>query len=708
MSQKEFKLNNWFWSNRQQAALLRRIVDRVRNSLELKVVLQTAVDEVADLLKLDRCAFFWYFHDTNRVQVVCESQVRSMPVADDRDRPSSGSRISRLGYYSMETFGALSAAIAQGELVVHPGGTMHPVVGGWLGKWGALLSPQAPRVEPSVLGAMANMMVPLKTQNGSIGFIACLSDRPRRWSAAEVELLRAVAQQIEIAIGQAQLYEKIQKQAQRERLVNQIIAQTRQSFELETILRGAIAQLLEALQIDRCLVHLVEDPTYRGSSSALGWLSHPLQAQQSTSREKHLYEVCRPPFEPSVDAFDTTGPITRWVVETRRRVVISDVAHDERIGPNNAEYQQAKIKSSLVVPVQTKENLYAILYLNQCSFARYWSKEDQKLAQAVSDQLAIAIQQAHLYAQTHQQAAESAAQAKHLAETLQELRLTQAQLIQSEKMSSLGRIVAGIAHEINNPINFIFGNLPYIEHYAHDLLKLLKTYESHYPVNPPELQKLVDEIELDFLTADLPRILSSMRAGADRIREIVLSLRNFARLDESQCKIVDIHEGIDSTLLVLQSNVREDVRIIRSYGNLPSVECYPRQLNQVFMNIIMNALEALNSTNRIDKAIAICTDLIADEDIPEPMIRIVITDNGPGVAHEIQSKIFDPFFTTKEVGQGAGLGLTVSYQIVVNQHRGNLKFYSEPGLGAEFMIEIPIRHSAPVEQPIYALNGSAV
>lgn len=705
--QKEFKLNHWFWSNRQQAALLRRIVDRVRNSLELKVVLQTAVDEVAVLLKLDRCAFFWYFHDTNRVQVVCESQATAISLEDD-SHTSSSSRISRLGYYPMETFGALSTAIAQGELVVRHGTMASPALGGWLGQWVASMPFQAPRSESLVLGAMANMMVPLKTQNGSIGFIACLSDRPRRWSTAEVELLRAVAQQIEIAIGQAQLYERIQKQAQRERLVNQIIAQTRQSFELETILRGAIAQLLEALQIDRCLVHLVEDPNNRNPASAMGWCSEPLHGQQSTSREKHLYEVCRPPFEPSVEAFDTTGPITRWVVETRRRVVIADVAHDERIGPHNAEYQQAKIKSSLVVPVQTKETLYAILYLNQCSQARYWSKDDQKLAQAVADQLAIAIQQAHLYAQTHQQAAESAAQAKHLAETLQELRLTQAQLIQSEKMSSLGRIVAGIAHEINNPINFIFGNLPYIEHYAADLLNLLKSYQAHYPTNPPELQRLVDEMELDFLTADLPRILSSMRAGADRIREIVLSLRNFARLDESQCKTVDIHEGIDSTLLVLHSNIQEDVRIIRSYGNLPPVECYPRQLNQVFMNILVNALEALKGMNRLDKAIAICTDLISDEDLPEPMIRIVITDNGPGISHDIQSKIFDPFFTTKEVGQGTGLGLTVSYQIIVNQHRGRLKFYSEPGLGAEFMIEIPIHQSAPVEQPLYALNGSAV
>ncbi|EKQ68477.1 histidine kinase with GAF domain [Leptolyngbyaceae cyanobacterium JSC-12] len=714
---KELKsLVTWFRSNRQQTALLRHVVDRVRNSLESKVVLQTAVDEVADLLKVDRCVFFWYFHDTHRIQVICESYSQPAQLVWDQADGAHDPCSSRLGYYPVESFGTLAPAIARGELVVHHGTATQLGIKRWLGSWYARLLPQRPQAEPGILGSIAAMLVPLKSQDGSVGFIACLAKHPRRWSVTEIELLQAIAQQIEIALGQAQLYEKTQKQAQRERLVNQIITQTRQSFELETILRGAIAQLLDALQVDRCLVHLVEDPNQGNASATLDWASDMFNARQSASREKHLYEVCRPPFQPSIDAFDTSGPITRWVVDYRRRVVISDVSNDERIGSNNAEYQQAEIKSSLVVPVQTKENLYAILYLNQCSHVRDWSKDDQKLAQAVADQLAITIQQAHLYAQTQQQAAESAAQAQHLAATLQELQLTQAQLIQSEKMSSLGRIVAGIAHEINNPINFIFGNLPYVELYIQNLLSLLKVYQTHYPVvDSPDLQVLANDIELDFLMADLPRILSSMKAGADRIREIVLSLRNFARLDESQCKVVDIHEGIDSTLLVLRSNIPEDVRIIRSYGELPLIECYPRQLNQVIMNILMNALDALNSWDRADKAIAICTDLITDADIQEPMIRIVITDNGPGVPHEIQSKIFDPFFTTKEVGQGIGLGLTVSYQIIVNQHRGQLKFYSEPGLGAEFMIEIPIRQfsaTAPspaeselAEQPTCVLNG---
>lgn len=687
----------WLQTSRQQSAVLRRIIDRVRSSLELKVVLQTAVDEIADVFKLDRCSFFWYFHDTNRVQVICESQLSVESSSLLSPQISFANQPFRLGYFPIETFGTVSRAIAQGEMVITHSDFGNAGFKDWL-NYGCSSRRQDLGANPSILGAVATMMVPLKTQNGSIGFIACLSDRPRRWTDLEIDLLQAIAQQLEIALEHAQLYEQTQKQAQRERLVNQITAQTRQSFELEMILRSAIAQLLEALQVDRCIVHLVEEAKSVAEFSSYRSGFEAGKDVSSSTWNKHLYEVCRPPFAPSVEEFDTNGPITRWVIENRRRVVISDITTDQRIGVHNPEYEKAEIKSSLVIPVQTKDKLYAILYLNQCSEVRYWSKNDQKLALAVADQLAISIQQAHLYAQTQQQAIASAAQAKHLAETLDELRLTQAQLIQSEKMSSLGRVVAGIAHEINNPVNFISGNLPYVENYVHDLIHVLNAYRARVPDAREELQQLAEEIELDFLLADLPRILTSMKVGANRIREIVLSLRNFSRLDEAHYKQVNIHEGIESTLVVLQSYIGENIRIIRDYGDLPEVECHPRQLNQVFMNILMNAVEALKAWQGAEKTISICTGTVPLTDSQKPMVRIVITDNGPGMPHEIQSQIFDPFFTTKPVGQGTGLGLTVSYQTIVNQHQGRLKFYSEPGLGAEFMIEIPVRLTSDVRQ----------
>ncbi|MBD1999517.1 GAF domain-containing protein [Leptolyngbya sp. FACHB-541] len=662
----------------QQNALLRRIVDRIRNSLELKVVLQTAVDEVATLLSLERCIFFWYVKDTQRVHVVCEQLLDGYA--------------SQLGNYPLSRFSSVAPLIEAGELVVSARSTSAPLGLASIANW---LSPGHHHFTQSklqILGAHANLLVPVQGRENSTGFIACLADRPRRWSKAEVDFMQSIAQQLEIAIRQAQLYEKTQKQARREQLVNQITTQTRQSLELETILTEAIAQLLDVLEIDRCLVHRVEDLEEDHKQSVTS-PSSPLESDATVFRRKHLFEVCRPPLPASLDDFDTNGPITQWVIQHRRQVVISDIAQDARIGADNQEYQLAQIKSSLVVPVQANGTLQAILYLNQCSHIRYWSRDDQKLAQAVADQLAISIQQGHLYAQTQQQAIASAAQAEHLASLLHDLQQTQAQLIQSEKMSSLGQLVAGVAHEINNPVSFIYGNIPYIERYIKDLLRLLSHYQTRYPEADSSLQDLAREIELDFLLQDMPRILGSIRAGATRIREVVLSLRSFSRLDEAHCKIADLQAGLDSTLFVLQNHIRSDIQVVRQYGDVPAVECYPRLLNQVFMNLLINAVEALHQDQAEPKTIVIRIESFLDE-LTGKWVRIAIADNGCGIPYEFQPRIFDPFFTTKQIGHGVGLGLTVSYQTVVNQHQGHLRFHSQPDNGSEFIIEIPVKHSA--------------
>ncbi|GJD21129.1 two-component sensor histidine kinase [Rivularia sp. IAM M-261] len=278
-----------------------------------------------------------------------------------------------------------------------------------------------------------------------------------------------------------------------------------------------------------------------------------------------------------------------------------------------------------------------------------------------------------------------------LTNTLKELQRTQAQMIQNEKMSSLGQMVAGVAHEINNPANFIHGNITYVSSYMQDLLKLIKAYEENSRLSS-EHQELYNEIDVDFIQDDLTKILKSMQSGTIRIKDIVLSLRNFSRLDEAEYKQTQIHEGIDSSLMLLQNRLRQqtkrpEIQVIKEYGQIPSIECYASQLNQVFFNILNNAIDALEDSfykqDLRNLSIWIYTS------IKDTCIMITFSDNGIGIPKEVISKLFDPFFTTKPVGKGTGLGLSVSYQIV-EKHQGKLWCESTPQEGTKFVIELPL------------------
>jgi two-component system NtrC family sensor kinase len=306
-----------------------------------------------------------------------------------------------------------------------------------------------------------------------------------------------------------------------------------------------------------------------------------------------------------------------------------------------------------------------------------------------------------------------------LSTTVEELQKTQLQLVQSEKISTLGQLVAGVAHEINNPIGFISTNLYHANQYAQDLIYLLKLYQKKFPSPDREIEEIIESIDLEHIVGDLPKLLSSMKLGSDRIRGIMQSLRTFSRADGVKKKAIDIHEGIETTLMILQHRLKPQtnrlpIQVIKEYGNLPPIECYPGQLNQVFMNLLANAIDALdeafNTTCHIasvDESMGSIKEL---DTHPQPRntgnhltprifiytaaskenLTIRIADNGMGMPELVQNHIFQAFYTTKPEGKGTGLGLSISYQIITDKHSGTLECISSCGQGTEFIIQIPI------------------
>lgn len=396
------------------------------------------------------------------------------------------------------------------------------------------------------------------------------------------------------------------------------------------------------------------------------------------------------------------------VARTGETAVFENLSADEQFAkdPYAIAHQP---KSVLCMPISRQGKLIGMLYLENSLAVGAFTRDRIELLQLLASQAAISIENARLYQQieSYSQTLEAEVarktndlnqKAQDLEQALVTIQKTQAQLIQTEKMSSLGQMVAGIAHEINNPISFIKGNISHTRQYVEDILSLLALYQQEYPQRSAAIQAEEDDLDIDFLVKDVGRLLDSMALGSDRIRQIVLSLRNFSRLDEAEMKRVDLHSGLESTLLIVQNRLQANsdsapIQLIRSYGELPEIDCYPSQLNQVFLHIINNAVDAIREQTQSEQQpqIQITTGVTEREEI-----RIAIANNGSPIPANVQDRIFDPFFTTKAIGRGAGLGLFASYS-TIQQHNGRLsvRSASEKGavarLGTEFEIFLPLK-----------------
>ncbi|MBD2361416.1 GAF domain-containing protein [Anabaena minutissima FACHB-250] len=626
-------------AERQRA--LANTVEKIRHSLDIETIFTTTTQEVRGLLGVERVAIY-RFHPDWSGEFVADSLINGwQPII--KPQPPTERLLSpetQPGNYARNE---IFVPICQGEKL-----------------WGLLVAYQ--------------------------------NSRLRYWQEEETNLLAQVGVQLGIALQQAETLQQVQVQAEqlakaaererkaaaREKALAATVEKIRRSLDLNTIFITSTQEVRRLLEVDRVIIYRFQSDwsgEFVAESLADGWT--PVSKIVDAIADDYLQKTQGGDF--------ANGKI----------IAINDIHSRNYSQHHLALIKTMKARAYIVVPIFQGEQLWGLLGAYQNTQPREWQEDEIDLLVQISTQLGVGIQQAELLEQTKRQK-------EAIAHALKELQETQSQLIQSEKMASLGQLVAGIAHEINNPISFIYGNITYVNEHTENLFKLVDGYKKNYPQPKKEFQEQIAELDLDFIADDLPKILKSMMIGAERISQMVLSLRSFARLDEAKMKPVDLHEGIDSTLLILQHRLEAKndfpaIEVIKEYGELSEVVCYAAQMNQVFMNIINNAIDALESAMSLDKITVTPQITISTKVIENYTIFISIADNGCGIPENVRSRIFEPFFTTKQPGQGTGLGLSISYKIIVEEHGGKINCISEPGKGCEFCIEIPT-------QPLAAVN----
>ncbi len=644
-------------------SLLQLVLSQIRDSHELETILTTAVRGARQLLTGDR-AVIYEFKERWEGSVIVEDVVGPW----DSVLETGTDKCFSEGYARLYKAGRVRAIDD-----IHNSG-LDPCHIGLLER----LQVRANLVVPIIIGKKDP-----DSENYLWGLLIVHQCRSsRQWQQQEMDLLQELADRVAIAINQAILRDCNRRQAEREALLRLITNQIRRTLDLDTILQTAVYEVRKLLETDRVVIYkflegwdgevVVEDlivPWPEGFQERIkdNCFSGEYSQLYLKGRVRGIYDIYNCGLDPCHANFLANLQVKANLIVP----IVFGRSNEENSIPKNSSNSEA-----------TEPRLWGLLIAHHCRSIRHWDIEEITLLEKIGEQLAVAIYQAELYQQVRESAVKFQAQAQELQQTIDELQATQLQLIQSEKMSSLGKMVGGIAHEINNPNNFISANLHHARDYAKTLFSFIDRCVKISPESGNLYAELNEELELDYIREDFPELIKSMQQGSDRISSIVKTMRKFSRLDEAEHKLIDLNQSIESSLGMLDHRLQE-IKVNKQYGNLPKIECLAGAINQVFFNLINNALDAIEEKGEDGEIIIITQKSAADKAI------VSIRDNGSGIPPQIQNQIFDPFFTTKEPGKGTGLGLSICYQ-VINSHQGEIRCLSEVGKGTEFIVELPM------------------